>query len=235
MEKYERKYKNALEHAKQELESCESQDCDAARQIFRLFLELQKSEDEKNIKNLIDELKLSLRAANCQNDACGGGQEKRIALLEWGIAWIEKQVDKVEPKFKSGDFIADGRRTFLVLANKEERNLGETYSTYCEGLVLNVYGDVLVNDKDFSGFRLATDIERANFVHDLKVGTKINSKTSEWSKEDERMKQAIFETIIHYTTPDGLRQYDDFCGEELISEMLNWLKSLKERMKGETK
>jgi len=51
-----------------------------------IFPELKESEDEKNIKDLIDELKLSLRAANCQNDACGGGHEKRIALLEWAIA-----------------------------------------------------------------------------------------------------------------------------------------------------
>ena len=56
-----------------------------------IFPELKESEGEKNIKDLIDELKCSLRAANCQNDACGGGHEKRIALLEWSIAWIEKQ------------------------------------------------------------------------------------------------------------------------------------------------
>jgi hypothetical protein len=55
------------------------------------FPELKESDDEKNIKDLIDELKDSLRAAFCQNDATGGGHEKRIALLEWGIAWLEKQ------------------------------------------------------------------------------------------------------------------------------------------------
>lgn len=54
-----------------------------------IFSELK--EDESNIKNLIDELKYSLRAAICQNHACGGGHEKRIALLEWGIDYLEKQ------------------------------------------------------------------------------------------------------------------------------------------------
>ena len=52
--------------------------------------ELEDS-DEENIKKLIEELSQSLRAANCQNDACGGGHESRIKLLEWAIAWLEKQ------------------------------------------------------------------------------------------------------------------------------------------------
>jgi hypothetical protein len=64
--------------------------------IKDFFPELTKSEDEKNIKDLIDELKCSLRAANCQNDACRGGHEKRIALLEWAIAWLEKQGEQKE-------------------------------------------------------------------------------------------------------------------------------------------
>lgn len=67
---------------------------DVKQTLNYLFPELKESEDESNIKDLIDELKCSLRAANCQNDACGGGHEKRIALLEWGIAWLEKQGQK---------------------------------------------------------------------------------------------------------------------------------------------
>lgn len=72
--------------------------------LENIFPELQESEDDRNIKDLIDELKCSLRAANCQNEACNGGHEKRIALLEWAITWLEKQgeqksaIDKVETK-----------------------------------------------------------------------------------------------------------------------------------------
>ena len=51
---YEKKYKEALERAKKELDTCGSQDCDAARQIFRLFPELKESEDEKVRKALIE-------------------------------------------------------------------------------------------------------------------------------------------------------------------------------------
>ena len=37
----------AIERAKKELDTCGSQDCDAVRQIFRLFSELKESEDER--------------------------------------------------------------------------------------------------------------------------------------------------------------------------------------------
>lgn len=85
------KYNKALETVQEILSS----GVDAIR-IKTLKLRLQSvfpelKEDERNIKNLIDELKYSLRAAICQNNACGGGHEKRIALLKWGIAWLEKQ------------------------------------------------------------------------------------------------------------------------------------------------
>ena len=90
---YEQKYKEALEKIKYLIE-----DDDNAilikDDIEDIFPELKESEDERNIKDLIDELKCSLKAANCQNDACGGGHEKRIALLEWAIAWIGKQGEK---------------------------------------------------------------------------------------------------------------------------------------------
>jgi hypothetical protein len=43
---YEKKYKEALERAKKELGTCGSYDCDAARQIFRLFPELKESKVE---------------------------------------------------------------------------------------------------------------------------------------------------------------------------------------------
>ena len=51
---YEKKYKQALEKAKKELNTCGSQDCDAARQIFRLFPELKESEDERIRKEIIN-------------------------------------------------------------------------------------------------------------------------------------------------------------------------------------
>jgi hypothetical protein len=45
-------YDKALDKAKKELDACSSQDCNAARQIFRLFPEFVESEDEKIRKSL---------------------------------------------------------------------------------------------------------------------------------------------------------------------------------------
>ena len=44
---YEEKYKQALKVAKKELQACGDLDCDAARQIFRLFPELKEDEEIK--------------------------------------------------------------------------------------------------------------------------------------------------------------------------------------------
>lgn len=85
---YKEKYNQALERAR----DYHSKDYMLINNaIENIFPELKENEDEKNIKDLIDELKCSLRAANCQNEVCNGGHEKRIALLEWSINWLEKQ------------------------------------------------------------------------------------------------------------------------------------------------
>ena len=144
---YEKAYRNALERAREELGSGSYN----KGTIEYIFPELKESEDEKNIKNLIDELKCSLRAANCQNEACNGGHEKRIALLEWAIAWLEKQVEqkldnkieptdynsidphfgkpigKIEPKFKVGDWIVNRGHSYLIadIDYSEQRYLFE--------------------------------------------------------------------------------------------------------------
>lgn len=107
---YEEKYNEALERARKEwVENLDNCYTNYRERLEIIFPELAWSEDDKNIKDLIDELKCSLRAANCQNDACRGGHEKRITLLEWAIDWLEKQgerpTDKVESKFKVGDCI----------------------------------------------------------------------------------------------------------------------------------
>jgi hypothetical protein len=69
---YKKKYVEALERAKKELNVCGSQDCDAARQIFRLFPELE-NKDEKIKEEIISALKW----ANHK-----GVYDKHIAWLE---------------------------------------------------------------------------------------------------------------------------------------------------------
>lgn len=96
---YKEKYKEALNKAQEELKSCGTLDCDAAKQIFRIFPELQKSEDELIREELIKFLeRQNFIAYKSDHD-----------YRKW-ISWVEKQgeqkpVDKVETIYKIGDFV----------------------------------------------------------------------------------------------------------------------------------
>lgn len=82
---YKKAYKEALERAKKELQTCGSTDCDAARQIFRLFPELAESEDEKIRKEIIAYLDVQ--------DAISDRQDHDFK--NW-IAWLEKQGESID-------------------------------------------------------------------------------------------------------------------------------------------
>lgn len=104
---YEQKYKEVLERAQKELQTCGSADCDAAKQIFRFFPELKESEDEKIRKEIIQSIKDNMCVIH--KDKC--------------LVWLEKQgeqkpIDKVEPKFKIGDWITNGEYTWKVTDTK---------------------------------------------------------------------------------------------------------------------
>lgn len=96
---YKEKYEQALDNL-MKIKAENKDNKELVDFIENKYPELKESEDEKNIKDLIDELKCSLRAANCQNDACGGGYEKRIALLEWSIAWLKSLTQKMKGETK---------------------------------------------------------------------------------------------------------------------------------------
>jgi len=82
MDIYKQKYEEALSQAEKELKCCGSLDCDAARQIFRLFPELKESEDDIMRKMAIHAV-YSPEAQSC--------------IKSWGInpsdviAWLERQ------------------------------------------------------------------------------------------------------------------------------------------------
>ena len=87
------RYDGAIEKAKKELNTCGSQDCDAARQIFRLFPEL-KDEDERIRKNIIATIHLYY------------GEPLEDEAKEM-IAWLEKQGEQTNlPQFTFDDILA---------------------------------------------------------------------------------------------------------------------------------
>ena len=63
-------YEELLEKAKEIYESEDTPHVFKAWLLANIIGPADESEDEKNIKDLIDELKCSLRAANCQNNIC---------------------------------------------------------------------------------------------------------------------------------------------------------------------
>ena len=100
IEEKAKRYDEVMGRAKKELDACGSQDCDAARQVFRLFPELKESEDEEVRKEIMQLIQ---------------GMHDADPRKERWLAWLEKQnlimakspqlgeqkpADKVEPKFK---------------------------------------------------------------------------------------------------------------------------------------
>ena len=98
---YEQKYKFAIEQAKKELDACDFMNCDAARQIFRLFPELAESKDERIKKEIIRYLDRKIISSDFGGD---------IATFKGWIDWIKKQG---EPQDKGE--ISDGYHTFNEL------------------------------------------------------------------------------------------------------------------------
>ena len=152
-------YDKIVDRAKKELNACGSQNCDAARQIFRLFPELAESDDERIRKDIIQHFAKGIEGSSFD--------EVREKYKIW-IAWLEKQgehanfrnkiqigdkvtrnedgilvnlsqlnrvakkqgeqkgADKVEPKFKVGDWIVNDYCIGKVIALTDDAYLLDT-------------------------------------------------------------------------------------------------------------
>ena len=82
---FEKKYKEALERARKDLQACGTTECEAYKQIIRYFPELAESEDERMIKAITHIL-----YENYTDAAVIKGVE--IAEI---ITWLEEQKSKV--------------------------------------------------------------------------------------------------------------------------------------------
>lgn len=121
-------YNEALDRAKKELQTCGSTDCDAARQIFRLFPELAENEDkdERIRKALIT----YFQSFPYQSLASVGICAKDV------VAWLEKQSEQKypcedcpHPKLNCGNFpciekraFEQGKSVFDVIKTEREQN-----------------------------------------------------------------------------------------------------------------
>lgn len=105
---YKEKYNAALERANV---AHKDEDRHLKATLERIFPELKKSEDERIRKKVIEVLKLNIKGAESQMQASRGVDRCfEIYACNKVIVWLEKQGeqktdDKVEPKFKVGDWI----------------------------------------------------------------------------------------------------------------------------------
>lgn len=98
---YEKKYKDALERAKIELNADTTQG--TKNVLMTVFHELKESEDERIKESLMQYIWNIYHREYCP-------PTPSIETCDKWIAWLEKQgepADKVEPKFKVGDWIID--------------------------------------------------------------------------------------------------------------------------------
>lgn len=95
-------YDEALEQAQKELAACGSINCDAARQIFRLFPQLRESEDERIRKILIRIVKGACDKYGIKYKGDEITEEKLIAYLEKQKDHFRDDTKKVEKQDYSG-------------------------------------------------------------------------------------------------------------------------------------
>lgn len=111
IEQKAQRYDEALQRAKHALD-CDKNGLVSTDKILLLsiFPELKESGDEMIRKWVINEIKVKHHNLD----------EDNVDFVDKAIAWLEKQgeqkpVDKVEPKFKVGDWITNGRYNRLVV------------------------------------------------------------------------------------------------------------------------
>ena len=210
------RYDGAIEKAKKELNTCGSQDCDAARQIFRLFPEL-KDEDERIRENIIATIHLYY----------GEPLEDEAKDM---IAWLEKQGEQKPAKNsgkKSEDVIEEKDMTEYkkgfecgkqrVLKYPEDFNLckkpawSEEDEDTLNTIINHFKVDIECTDED--------DIIR--WLKSLKERVLPQPK-QEWSEEDEKnFKKAIkvLKVTNFHHTADMLQEMKY---KLISSEKTNW-------------
>lgn len=182
---------------------------------------LEKQKEAKDFGELMNKL----TATEQQSMFDAWEYDKQKALKE------QKEQPAESDAIKGGDFISDGKRVFLVLANVKERNLGETGSTFCEGHILGVDGVVYCDGGDFKKFKRATSDERAKFIHDLKVGVKLKEQPAEWSEGEKENLFVDFLISLGYPIDanGNIPNYNETF-ESCKSALVYWLQQNLQKM-----
>ena len=120
IEQKAQRYDEILDRAKKELNACGSQNCDAARQIFRLFPELKEESEGERIRNRLIEF------ISCNPGAISDLDEEKA------LSWLEKQ-GKSSEEIEYNPF-DDFRNSDVEVDSNEDGFIAETirYKDECK-------------------------------------------------------------------------------------------------------
>ena len=191
--------------------------------IIEIFPELKESEDEKVRKTLIHIVK-------CACDKYGVKYQGKEISEDKLLAWLEKQGEqkpagKVEPKFR----IKYAGSEYNVLEVKDIA--GVTY-----------YG--IEDEPNHIDYVQAENCEKVGGYSIKEKGSpyptkpaKFSEQKTAWSEEDDDNIMMIEDRLsdyLDYISEDStLTKHQKNSLKEKVIGYVNWLKSLKERMKGE--
>ena len=212
----EKKYKEALERAKQFSEKPYLEDSKGI--VEYIFPELQESEDERIRKSLIDMLK----------------NDEKCYLKE--IAWLKKQGEhaKFRDSIQVGDKVTRNQDGVLVnlsqlnrVAKKDEKQGDDKVEPkFKVGDVIRLKGSAAeytikkITDTTYYTNGWSCGIERCEEDYEL-----VEQKPAEWSEEDENHAKSILSTIECCKA--------QFPNAQAVVEAYNadieWFKNLKER------
>ena len=170
--------------------------------LKKMFPELSESEDEKVRKELID---FAIKANNGVTSILANNYD----FNKW-IAWLEKQGEEkpatdikvIIPKFRVGDIVKSKSQPML----SPRKIISIDKDCYrCE-------------DGGCIGFAWEDDYEI------------VEQKTAEWSEEDERFVHGLIRGLAAKRDIHGHTTFSSDCID--ITETIDWLKLLKQRIGG---
>ena len=218
-----RAYDDALEQAKKELNTCGSIDCDAARQIFRFFPQLGKSNDERIRKGLIEALKASKTVGELKFTLPEPTTEECIAYLE------KQKYNRMQPVY-------DNQESFESALDKAWKSYNESGARTVDSCE-DDYTEC-AHAKGFrEGYLFGLEKQKENkfiprvlpcsaaWFEDCDENQR-EQKPGEWNEEDEEMLDIVLamvdcSTIVPYS---GGQLHPSESYKKDISE---WLKSLR--------
>ena len=204
MEDYEKKYKEALERARQGIKDC-GDNKGRKIMIYDIFPELAVSDDEKIRKELINIINLAY--------GCGITENR-----DKYIVWLERQSEEAKIEALRTEY-EKGRADVLA---EQKPEWSEEENTYLNYILTNCmhYADAMGYVDEKKNNQLHKKAE--DWLKSLKDRVLPHPKNA-WSEDDEKMRTRCAACL-------GYHYHDGMMTRKEYEEAYNWLKSLKERV-----